>query len=199
MMSAGGEGGVGIFDGWAEALPNTGLVCDQQPAAGGGVDSPSTLKKGRKRKGLWTFRSAVVASFEDGVFRRRRFSLSESRSANAERLETAACTRLVGQLMRRTCAAALADKCVARAGRGTRGCAHRTRQPPCPQYCCELSLANSARRELASLAPSFVAAAGGPGDFAPPAARVARSSGRFRGRPPPKGGLAPFCGEFAFP
>ena len=162
----------------------------------------STGLEGEKKKGVMDF---SIGRHE--FFPRRRLSLPlvfiEQIEIGdrwiAQRSKAAACTRLVGQLMRRSRAAVLADKCAARAGRGTRGRAHRTAQTPCPQHCEELSHANSAGRELASLAPSFVAAAGGPGDFAPHAARVARSSGRFRGRPPPKGGLAPFCGGFALP
>ena len=86
------------------------------------------LKRGRKRKGLWTFRSAALLSFEDGVFRRRRFSLGKSRLATAERAIANACSRLVGQLMRRARAAVLADERATEADRATRGVMLRTRQ-----------------------------------------------------------------------
>jgi len=102
-------------------------MCLQQPTAVGGVDGPSILKKGRKRKGLWTFRSAAALLFEDKDAIRRRFLLGESRSATAERLKAKACTRLVGQRMRRTRAAVLADERAAGADRATRGAMFRTR------------------------------------------------------------------------
>ena len=59
--------------------------------------------------------------FEDKDAIRRRFSLDDSRLATAERAIANACSRLVGQLMRRARAAVLADERATGAGRATRG------------------------------------------------------------------------------